>query len=111
VFILHAVVQLDETIFEAVDGAQIQWHMAVTPRYQWNAFANEDRDHADNELVDDLLVKKGGDDLAAAHQPDILARLLSKTAHEWADCLGHELHAGRGVGWGRMTRENDVPAL
>ena len=30
---------------------------------------------------------------AAAHQPDILAGPLSKTAHEWADCTVHELHA------------------
>ena len=37
-------------------------------------------------------VMKGGDDLAAAHQPDILASLLSKMAHEWADCV-HKLHA------------------
>ena len=40
-----------------------------------------------------LLVEKGGDDLAAAHQPDVLAGLLAKTAHEWADDIVDELHA------------------
>jgi hypothetical protein len=91
--VLNAVMQLNHTILEAFDGLQIQGHVTVTPRYQWNAIPNEDWDHTDDELVDRLLVKKRGDELAAAHQPDILARLLSKTAHEWADCTVHELHA------------------
>src|SRR5260370_36789242 len=89
----NAVMQLHHTILEAFDGLQIQGHVAVTSRYQWNAIPNEHWGHTDDELVDRLLVKKGGDELAAAHQPDILAGLLSKTAHEWADCTVHELHA------------------
>ncbi len=91
--VLNAVMQLNQTILEAFNGVQIQGHVTVTPRYQWNAIPNEHWGHTDDELVDRPLVKKGGDELAAAHQPDILARLLSKTAHEWADCTVHELHA------------------
>src|SRR6266849_2018945 len=90
--VLNAVMQLNHTILEAFDGLQIQGHVAETSRYQWNAIPNEHWGHTDDELVDRLLVKKGSDELAAAHQPDILARLLSKTAHEWADCTVHELH-------------------
>jgi hypothetical protein len=91
--VLNAIMQLNHTILEAFDGLQIQGHAAVTSRYQWNAIPNEHWGHTDDELVDRLLVKKGGDELTAAHQPDILARLLSKTAHEWSDCTAHELHA------------------
>ncbi len=91
--LVNAVMQLNQTIPEAFNGAQIQGHVTVTPRYQWNAIPNEHWDHTDDQLVDRLLVKKGGDEVAAAHQPDILARLLSETAHEWADRAVHELHA------------------
>ena len=66
--------------------------MTVTPRNQWNAIPNKHRGHTDDKLIDRPLVKKGGDELTSAHQPDIFARLLSKTAHEWADCTVHELH-------------------
>src|SRR2546430_5379003 len=109
--VLNAVMQLNDTILEALNGVQIQWRVTVAPRDQWNAIPNKHRDHSDDELVDRVRVKKRGDDLATAHQPDILARLLSKTAHEWADCSVDELHAWRGVRWGRMTGENDRPTL
>src|SRR5712691_4820206 len=100
---MNAVMQLNHTILEAINGVQIQGHVTVTSRQQWDALPNENGGHTNDELVDRLRVKKRGDDLAATHQPDILARPLSKTAHEWADCIVHELHAGRGVRWWRMT--------
>src|SRR5262245_13386132 len=107
----NAVMQLNQTILEAFNGVQLQGYVTVTPRYQWNAISNKHWGHTDDELVDGVLVKKGGDELAAAHQPDILARMLSKTAYEWADCTVHELHACRGVAWWRVTGEDDVPTL
>jgi len=103
--------QLNHTVLEAFNGVQIQGHVTMTPSYQWNAIPDKYWGNADDELVDRLRVKKRGDELAAAHQPDILARLLSKTAHEWANCIVHEFHAWRGVRWRRMTGENDVPTL
>src|SRR5947207_2449965 len=91
--VLKAIMQLNQTILEAFNGAQIQGHVTVPPRDQWNAISNEHWHHADDELVDRLLIQKGGNELAAAHQPDILTRLLSKMAHKWADCTVHELQA------------------
>ena len=91
--VLNAVMELNHTILEAFKGMQLQGYVTVAPRYQWNAIPNKHWGHTDDELVDRVLVKKGGDQLAAAHQPDILARLLSKTAYERADCTVHELHA------------------
>ena len=44
--------QLNHTIFEAFDGLQIQGHVAVTSRYQWNAIPSEHWGHTDDELVD-----------------------------------------------------------
>jgi hypothetical protein len=85
--------QLNHTILEAINGVQIQGDVTMTPRYQWDTVPNENGDHTDDELVDRLRVKKRADDLATAHQPDMLARLLSKTANKWADCIVHELHA------------------
>src|SRR5882762_7485477 len=101
--VLYVVVQLDQTIFEALDGEQLQGYVAGTPRYQWDALPNENWGHTDDKLVDRLLVKKGGDDLAAAHQPDILARLLSETAHKWADGIVHELNSRWDFRWRRVA--------
>src|SRR4030095_14367891 len=82
--VLNAVMQLNQIILEASKGVQIQGHVTVTPRYQWNVITDKHWSYTDDELVDRVLVKKGGDELAAAHQPDILARMLSKTAYKWA---------------------------
>ena len=83
--------QLNHTILEAINGVQIQGHVTMTPRDQWDTIPNKNGDHSDDELVDRLRVKKPGDDLATAHQPDVLARPLSKAAHEWPDGILHEL--------------------
>jgi hypothetical protein len=109
--VLDAVMQLNQTLLEAFHGVQMKGHVSVTPRYQWNAIPNKHRGHTDDELVDRVLVKKGGDELAAPHQPDILARALSKTGHERADWPVHKFHAWRRAGWPRLTGEDDVPTL
>src|SRR5437667_864431 len=88
---MNAVMQLNDTILEAINRVQVQGHVTVTPRQQWDPLPDENGGHTNDELVDRPRVKKRGDDLAAAHQPDILARPLAKTAHEWADCIVHEL--------------------
>src|SRR6266699_4139453 len=64
---LNAVMQLNHTILEALNGVQLQGHVTVTPRDQWDAVPNENGDHTDDELVDRLRVKKRGDDLATPH--------------------------------------------
>src|SRR4030095_830778 len=107
---LNAVVQLNQTILEAFNRIQVQVHVTVTPRYQWNAIPDKHWGHTDDEIVDCLLVKKRGDELAAAHQPDILAGERSKTVHKWADGIVHKLDAWRDIGWWRMTGEDDGPA-
>src|SRR4051812_34327057 len=105
--VLKTVMQLNESVREGFSGLQLQGYVTVPTSYQWNAIPNEHGHYADDELVDRLLVKKRSDQLAPAHQPDILARFLAKTAHEWADCIVHELHVRGNLGWRRATGEDD----
>src|SRR5262245_64962660 len=107
----NAVMQLNQTILEAFHGVQLQGHVTVTPRDQGNTIPDKHRGHADDELVDRVLVQKGGDELAAAHQPDVLSGRLPETADERADGTARELHARRGAGRWRLTGEDDVPTL
>jgi hypothetical protein len=74
-FVRDTVPHLDHAVFETFGREQVQGCVTVTPRNQRNALPNEHRSHADDELVDGLCVKKRRDDPAAAHHPDILARL------------------------------------
>src|SRR5436190_18609906 len=80
---LQPVVQLNKTIIEALNRVQLQWHVTVTSCYQRNPISNEHGDYTHDEFVDRSIVEKGGDEITAPHQPDVLARLLSKTPHEW----------------------------
>jgi hypothetical protein len=51
---------LNQTIIEAFNRLQVQWHLTVTPRNQRNAITNKHRDYTDDELVDDVRVEEGG---------------------------------------------------
>jgi len=55
-----------------------------------DAFADEDGDDVDVELVDFALVQKGDDDFAAAHHPDIFAGLGAQALGEGFDWLVYE---------------------
>jgi len=67
----------------------------MAPRDQRDAVAEEHRDHADDELVDRSRVEKRGDEIAAPHQPDVLAGPLAQASEERRDAAADELHAGR----------------
>src|SRR5260370_7016703 len=55
-----------------------------------DAFADEDGDEVDAELVDFALVQEGGDDFAAAHHPDIFAGLGAQALGKSFDGLVYE---------------------
>jgi len=55
-----------------------------------DAFADEDGDEVDAELVDFALVQKGGDDFAAAHHPNVSAGLGAEALGEWFEWLVDE---------------------
>ena len=81
----HIVVKLNQPAFKPLGRTQGQGDVAVTSRDQRDAVSDEHWNDADDELVDSIRVEKRGDDLAAAHQPNILACPFSKAIHEWAD--------------------------
>ena len=60
---------------------------------QRNASADEDWHDMDVEFIDLAGVEEGGDQLSAAHHPDMLARRLAKAARERFYGLGYELGA------------------
>src|SRR5947209_4358420 len=62
---------------------------------QRNAFPNEGRHDADYELVDRPLIQEGPDDLASAHQPDVLASLLAHALRKGPNRFRHKLDTGR----------------
>src|SRR4051812_12709920 len=88
--VVNAVTKLDHAILKAFDGVQIQEYLSMTPRDEWNAIPDEYRGHRDDKLVDHSFVEERGNELAAAHQPDVFAGLLSKPAHERSDCAADE---------------------
>src|SRR3954471_20879810 len=45
--ILNAVMDLNQTVFEALHGARLETHVPVAPRDQGNAVSNKHRSHAD----------------------------------------------------------------
>src|SRR3982750_4392113 len=103
----NAIMQLNQTIVEALDGFQIERHMLVTTRNQRNAIADEDRHYADHELVDRPLVEKRGNEITAAHQPDVLAWLLAKLTHIGSDRIAYELDGAWHIGGRCATPEKE----
>src|SRR6266571_3889159 len=97
--------KLDETIGKLLGCQQRQWDVTVTSRDERNAVSDEDRNDADDELVDRLRIEKRGDDFTAAHQPDILALAFSQAMHEHRDCLVGEFDGWRSIARTRMARE------
>src|SRR4029453_8595012 len=100
---------LHHTIFEAIRRQQLQRRMAVPPRDERYALADEDRNDTDDKFIDRLIVEKRRDDIAAAHQPDVLAGLRPKTADECCGSFADELDARWSVGGSRVAGEDDVP--
>jgi hypothetical protein len=59
-------VEEDDAVGEGFGGEELEADGAMAGLDQGDAFADEDGDDVDAELVDFALVQKGGDDFAAA---------------------------------------------
>src|SRR3989442_3718351 len=96
-----AIVEEDDAVGEGFGGEQLEADGAVARLNEGDAFADEDGDEVDAELVDFALVQKGGDDFAAA----IIQMFLPGWARRrWANALTGSLtnsKVGSGVsrGW------------
>src|SRR5713226_4638251 len=77
-----AVVEMDDAVGEGFGGEEFEADGAMAKLDEGDAFADEDGDDVDAELVDFALVQKGGDDFAAAHHPDMFAGLGAQALGE-----------------------------
>ncbi len=90
----------DDAVGEGFGGEEFEAEGAMARLNEGNAFADEDGDEVDAELVDFALVQKGGDDFAAAHHPDVFAGLGAQALGKWLEWLIDEFE-----GWqGRLAR-------
>ncbi len=80
----------DDAVGEGSCGEELEADGAMAGLDERDAFADEDGDEVDAELVDFALVQKGGDDFAAAHHPDIFAGLGAQALGESFDRLVDE---------------------
>jgi len=93
-------VEEDDAVGEGFGGEEFEAEGAMARLNEGNAFADEDGDEVDAELVDFALVQKGGDDFAAAHHPDVFAGLGAQALGKWLEWLIDEFE-----GWqGRLAR-------
>ncbi len=69
-----AVVEEDDAIGEGFGGEEFEADGAMARLNQGDAFADEDGDDVDAELVDFALVQKGSDDFAAAQSSRCVCR-------------------------------------
>src|SRR5215467_13862676 len=76
-----------------------------------SAFPDERRYDADDELVNRILVKKGSDDLASAHHPNVLASLRAQAFGKGTDRLGDEVDACGNGSRRRPPREHIVHGI
>src|SRR5262249_30120641 len=101
------VVEPNDAVRKAARRSELQPHAAVTWRDQRDSFPDEDRNDVDDESIDLSFVQEGGDDFAASHHPDVLARLGAQPFGEVSDRLSNELGAPR-TGFRRPAREHIV---
>src|SRR6266851_10220424 len=102
-----AVVEEDDAVGEGSCGEELEADGAMAGLDERDAFADEDGDEVDAELVDFALVQKGGDDFAAAHHPNVSAGLGAEALGEWFDRLVDEFE-GRQRRLARVAGKNIV---
>ena len=55
---LKAVMQLNQAVLEALNGLQVEGHVAVARRDEWNPVSDEHRDYTDDEFIDRPGIEK-----------------------------------------------------
>jgi hypothetical protein len=88
------VVEEDDAVGEGFGGEELDADGAMARLDEGNAFADEDADDVDAELVDFAMVQEGGDDFPAAHHPDMFAALSAEALGKGFDWLVDEFEGG-----------------
>src|SRR4030095_12502125 len=79
----------------------------MTRRDQRNSFADENWNHADDELIDLAFIQERSNEATATHHPNVLAFLCTQTLGEFFDRLFHEFKTAEDFLW-RLARERIV---
>ena len=79
---LHQVAHLNNAVRKRCHALQPQRRVTMRACDEWDPLADEHGDDIDAEFVDLTCFEKRGDDLAAAHHPDMLALFLPKLPAE-----------------------------
>jgi hypothetical protein len=85
----------DDAVGEGFGGEEVEADGAMARLNQGDAFADQDGDDVDAELVDFAGVQERGDDFATAHHPDIFAGLGAQALGEGFDRLVDEFEGGQ----------------
>jgi hypothetical protein len=80
----------------------------MTRRDERNSLADEDRDDVDVEFVDLAGVQERGDQLSAAHHPDLLARGCAQAPGRFTGSVTNSMPGGA---VSRLAREDVVSEL
>src|SRR5579863_4811171 len=81
----NSIAQVDDAVGKRFGREQRELDVAMARGDERDAFADENRDHVDAELVDLAFVEERGDELAAAHHHDFLVRLRAQALCEGLD--------------------------
>src|SRR5260370_12989027 len=76
-------------------------------RHEWNARTDEGGNDVDVELVDLAGIKKRGNQLSAAHHPDLFSRNRAQALRKCLHRLRHEFYA-RSRSFRRLPRKHVV---
>src|SRR6516162_7497936 len=90
----YVVAQPDHAVRILFDRTQKQREVTMARGDEGDAFADEDGDDVNVELVDLAGIEEGGDDLATAHHPDVFSGLFPQPPDEAFDRFSDELNAG-----------------
>ena len=80
----------DDAVGEGFGREELEADGAMARLDEGNAFADQDGDDVDAELVDFARVQERGDDFAAAHHPNVFAGLGAQALGEGFDWLVDE---------------------
>jgi len=103
--------QLNNAVRKLLYTEQAERHLAMPRCKKGNAFSDKGWHDGDNELVSRGLVQKGGDNLAPAHHPDVLAGLRAEAFGKGTNRLGDEVDAHGHGSRRRPPREHIVHGI
>src|ERR1700716_97003 len=102
---------LNDAVRKLLYTEQAERYLTMPRCEKGNTFPDEGWHDSDDELIDRALVQEGSDYLAAAHHPDVLARLRAEAFGKGTERLGDEVDPCRHRSSPRPPREHIVHGI